>query len=154
MEYYYAKLRKIDDTLRRLDAEVPFIGKKQFSYNIVGLILKELSNMWGFPSVHNEKVFALVEYYKLHEKGFPHLRSPGVDLRRTQEHTVEVLKTELREKEQDVDSEKPEQPTSQDNGEVLIPQCMSTFGYYDECGEPEGDTGVDILYCPCVGSPP
>ena len=144
MDHSPGQLGKIDDAIRHLGKEVPLIGENQLSHKIVGSIIKELSDMWGYPDIYNEHVFALSEYYKLYDKGFPHLRRMKGVQRREVKEKASVPSAQHK---------KSAQPTSQDRGEVLLSQSTNTFGYYDEYGEPEGDTGADLLYCQGVGSP-
>ena len=126
----------IKSILSRLEREVPFIGVKEFSHNKVGLILKELSDLWGYESVFNPKIAALVKEYKLDEKGWGHLAEKGnghvvIDVAEEEDETDDTLVVE-------------------DDGYT---QYQSSFGYGDEYGYFEGDTGAGILYCAGIGSP-
>ena len=144
MDHSPGQLEKIDDAIRHLGKEVPLIGENQLSHKIVESIIKELSDMWGYPDIYNEHVFALSEYYKLYDKGFPHLRRIA---RAPTDEGKEKASVPAAQHKKSV------QPTSQDRGEVFVSQSTNTFGYYHEYGEPEGDTGADLLYCQGVGSP-
>jgi len=126
----------IKSIVSRLEREVPFIGVKEFSHNKVGLILKELSDLWGYESVFNPKIAALVKEYKLDEKGWGHLAEKGnghvvIDVAEEEDETDDTLVVE-------------------DDGYT---QYQSSFGYGDEYGYFEGDTGSGILYCAGIGSP-
>jgi hypothetical protein len=67
------KLDDIADVMTLLEREIPFIDKKQFSHNIVGLCLKQISTLYGYKDCLNPKISALVKMYKLDKMGWGHL---------------------------------------------------------------------------------